>query len=733
MVRTFPLNRIKNPLVRAEVSALGWELFSALLFASAVIPAALGANATAGLFLASMVLSAILARSLLPRGEKGYTALALVRIAAWPLSILPLLHTSGAGALVASLAFGLMAGSMRRAIYRRVLDEEEDRRDADWIRRELRRRLTESATTAGIVGGHVMLLFSVAFLRTQSDVMFRAWFQVVPFLALLGTLGFSLAVWPLSRRVVAALEAGEHGDRAILARGLQQAIRLPSSLSYLNFVLWLTFTLIGGASVNAPSIVGDAFMQLGFGLLFSWGVSFYQRAWHRETCAPAIERLSRWTGIEVRSDPFTLEQRMMRDFGLPAVFMGALSLFSSIGLYRALARSSSVQQDIRSTTALFASFTLLIIAVAAVVARAARELSRPMTELASRADIVAKGHLDAPVPPLRGPVEVVGLGESVERMREGLARTIAELSNERESLEANVSARTAELRGALEELKRTQAALIQGERLASIGELVSGVAHEIHNPLNAIAGAAAPLSNIARDLRRTMEAYRAAEPLLPPKEREALQALRKEADLEASLDDLQGISNVVKRAVDRSVKIVANLKSFSRTSGEALPADIESGIEETLVLLGPRLRQSSIEVVRSYAPLPKVVCRIGELNQVFMNVLMNAIQALESEGPEIPTPRIRISTFVEDAHACVAIEDSGPGISEPLRKRIFDPFFTTKPRGEGTGLGLSISTDIVRRHGGTLTHDPVTPKGARFVCRLPLSEERPSRENPGHA
>lgn len=133
---------------------------------------------------------------------------------------------------------------------------------------------------------------------------------------------------------------------------------------------------------------------------------------------------------------------------------------------------------------------------------------------------------------------------------------------------------------------------------------MSGIAHEIHNPLNAIAGAAAPLENIARDLRRTMDAYRAAEPLLPPAEREALQKLRVEAILEASLEDLTGISHVVKRAVDRSVKIIANLKSFSRSSGESIPSDIESGIEETLVLLGPRLRKMGIEVIEDYAPLP---------------------------------------------------------------------------------------------------------------------------------
>lgn len=722
MVRSFPLSRIKNPLVRAEVAAVGWELFSALLFASAVVPAALRMGPTALGFLASLVLSAALARALLERGEAGYSVLAIVRVVAWVLAVWPLVESTGLGALVAALAFGLMAGSMRRAIYRRVLDPGSEGQEDRALRDSLRPRLTESATTAGIVGGHVMLLFSVAFLLTKSDVMFRAWFQVVPLLALTGTLGFALAVRPLTSKVIAALDAGESGDRGALARGLRQARTLPTTLAYVNFFVWLVCSLIGGVSVKKPAIVGDAIMQIGFGALFSWGVSFYQRAWHRETCAPAVQRLSRWTGIPVDSEPSTLQQRMMRDFGLPMLFMGALSLFSSIGLYRALAPSSTLEQDIRSTSALFASFSLLIIAVGGVVVRAARELSRPMIELASRADVVAKGNLDAAVPAVKGPIEVVGLGESVERMRDALARTIAELSRERAGLEANVTARTAELTGALEELKRTQAALIQGERLASIGELVSGVAHEIYNPLNAIGGAAAPLEPMAADLRRTLQAYRAVEPLLPPAEQERLKKLREEVDLDASLDDLTGIAVVVKRAVDRSVRIVANLKNFSRTSGEAVPSDVIGGIEETLLLLGPRLRKSGISVIKDHGALPPVVCRIGELNQVFMNLLVNAIHALEDlDAAPSPAREIHIATRVEGSVASVAITDNGPGIPESIARRIFDPFFTTKPRGQGTGLGLSISTDIVRRHGGTLSYEPAKgERGARFVCRLPI-------------
>jgi signal transduction histidine kinase len=711
--------------VRRELFAAGWELFSALLFVYAVVPAASSSPAAMGIFLGSLLFSALVGPPLLRRGPTGLAVVATSRALAWSLAASPLVSTVGPSALVAAVAFGLMAGGMRRAIYRRYGPQMETPEDASMLRVALRARLGESAVVAGIVGGHVLMLFCVAFLRTESRVLFKAWFEIVPALAVLGTVGFTLAVRPLTRPVLAGLLAGPSGARSVHLAALAQALRLPDVLSYQNFVVWSAFTA-GGVIYARPGpwSAGDVTSQIGLGTLFAFGVSLYQRAWHMDTVRPVIELLRAWTKEPPQAEPIPLRHRMMRDFGLPLLFSVTLSLLASIGLYRALGGTKlGTREDIEAVGALFASFGVLVIAAGGLVVRAARELSRPMAALARAADRVASGELDAAVPGVSGPIEVVGLGESVERMRVRLAGTIAELERERAGLEANVLARTAELTRALEELKRAQAALVQGERLASIGELFAGVAHEIYNPLSAIAGSAAPLGRVSEELGSVITAFRAALPELPEARREELERVCREVDVDASLEDLVGISQLIRRASDRSVRIVANLKSFSRASGEAVPTDLVAGIEETLVLLGPRLREAGIEVDKRYAPLPAVICRAGEMNQVFMNLLVNAIQALEGR-PGGAAKKIVIEARAEGDEAVVAVTDNGPGVPASVAERVFDPFFTTKPRGQGTGLGLSISTDIARRHGGALSLERPAEGGARFVCRVPV---RPGR------
>ncbi len=726
-------------IIRAELLCASWETFSALLFGSAILPAALATPWPGVIFFGSLLVSAVLLPFFVRAGRVGVIGASLIRVPVWPIAAMTL--SIDYRIFVAAVAFGAMAWAQRRAIYRRELwrfDPAKDGYSAELVRQ----RLGESAMVAGILGGHLMLLFSVAFLRAESKVIFRGWWQLVPMLGLLATIVFTVMMRTLSGPVTRALVAGKRGERTLMLIGLDRARRLPGMLATLNFGIWIVCTTAGVFYFRtgpAAWATADAVMQLAYATLFSWGVSFYQRGWDRDTLAPVAQKLASWADLanehvmfqrSTDAPPLPLRERMLRDFGGPLIFTAVLSLLSSIGLYRTLGHEVSLREDLNAILALFAAFLMLVLAVGGVVARVARNLSLPLTLVAEAAELVASGKLDAKVAEVPGPSEVQGLAKSVERMRENLARTIAELEHERASLEANVEARTAELKRAMAELKGAQAALVQGERLASIGELVAGVAHEIYNPLNAVAGSTEPLERVSADVRTMLDAYRVAEASLPTEQRREIEALRAKLDLDASLDDLIGISSLVRRATNRTVRIVQNLRNFARGASEAHPTDLHAGLEETLVLLGSRLRLGCIQLTKSYGDLPKVVCRAGELNQVFMNLVMNSIQALEGP-PRSPSltgtsadstelREIHIETRVERNMAVVAVSDNGPGVPEDIEHRIFDPFFTTKPPGQGTGLGLSISTDIIHKHGGTLTVERPETGGARLVVRIPL-------------
>jgi two-component system, NtrC family, sensor kinase len=343
---------------------------------------------------------------------------------------------------------------------------------------------------------------------------------------------------------------------------------------------------------------------------------------------------------------------------------------------------------------------------------------------------VAHGRLERRVPALAGPLEVEALGKSIEDMRRALAATIASLEAERAGLEVNVERRTAELRTALDELKQAQAALVHGERMALLGQLVAGVAHEIYNPLNAVAGSVSSLERIQQELDEMLTAYQRAEANLAPAERARLASLREKLDVKGALDDLAGVAKVVQSATRRGVEIVSNLKNFSRAPAEPIPADLRAGMAETLSLLDHKLRHAGITVEQRGGELGSVTCRAGEINQVFMNLLTNAADAIAervARGGQAGG-RIVIAAERTGAEVVVTVADDGPGVPEELCEQVFEPFFTTKPSGQGTGLGLSISRDIVRRHGGTLiVARDAELGGACFTCRLPVAPPPPAR------
>ncbi|OLP16558.1 histidine kinase [Leptolyngbya sp. 'hensonii'] len=300
----------------------------------------------------------------------------------------------------------------------------------------------------------------------------------------------------------------------------------------------------------------------------------------------------------------------------------------------------------------------------------------------------------------------------------------------KESLAEIAEAQAKKLKKALHELQNTQTQLIQTEKMSGLGQLVAGIAHEINNPINFIYGNIQHANEYIQDLIGLLQLYQQSY----PEPRSDIQARTEEIDITFLLEDLPQLLNSMKVGTDRIRQIVLSLRNFSRLDEAEMKAvDIHEGIDSTLLILQSRLKARgdcpAVKVIKNYGNLPLVECYAGQLNQVFMNLLSNAIDALEApqphhsrSGTSCHTSTITITTEVDDCdQAVIRIGDNGPGMTEAVRARLFDPFFTTKPVGKGTGLGLSISYQIVvEKHQGTLHCISEPGMGAEFRIEIPL-------------
>lgn len=305
-----------------------------------------------------------------------------------------------------------------------------------------------------------------------------------------------------------------------------------------------------------------------------------------------------------------------------------------------------------------------------------------------------------------------------------------------EDLEKANSELTEKYQASEKELERLQSNMLQMEKMSMLGQMVSGIAHEINNPINFIYGNLPYVEEHVGDLFEILETYDEAY----PDKAEEVEDVLEDLDVEYIQDDLPRIVKSLKTGSERIRDLVINLRNFYRRDEATMkPANLHEGLESTLILLNNRYKQD-IEVITEFGEIPEVECHINQMNQVFMNVIGNAIDSLlakkeaekkadDSDDSETPKPSgkkrtITIKTESIDANqVAISIADNGLGMSDEIKNRVFEPFFTTKAIGVGTGLGLSISREIIEKtHQGRLNCTSTLGEGSTFTIELPIAQ-----------
>lgn len=294
-------------------------------------------------------------------------------------------------------------------------------------------------------------------------------------------------------------------------------------------------------------------------------------------------------------------------------------------------------------------------------------------------------------------------------------------------LEEKVEQRTHDLHESNEHLKRTQTQLVNAEKMASLGQLTAGIAHEINNPINFITSNIQPLRRNITEIVEVMQEYRAMRPEEAGEKLRQLKERERQLGIGESIDELDDIIGSISEGSKRTAEIVRGLRNFSRLDEDDLKeSDLREGINSTLALLAPQFRDK-VEIKAELGDLPLVECFPGKINQVLMNLLTNAIQASLARTDGI-TPKVEVTVGFEDHTVQVVIADNGIGMSAETQARMFDPFFTTKPVGEGTGLGLAIVYGIIQDHHGDIQVDSVLGEGTSVRISLPIRHTQDNKQ-----
>ncbi len=368
--------------------------------------------------------------------------------------------------------------------------------------------------------------------------------------------------------------------------------------------------------------------------------------------------------------------------------------------------------------------TILLCAIALIVttylgSMTARWIGRSISRLSAAASAIALGDLNQTVQ-ISKLEELATLARSFNSMVLQLRSSFTALEQTNAELELRVDERTEKLSTALQDLKMAQAQMLQTEKMSSLGQMVAGIAHEINNPVTFISGNLTYANDYVNNLMELLALYQKHYPTAIAE----IETYREQCDLEFMALDLPKLLESMQEGAERIQTLVLNLRNFSRLDEAQLKSvDLHEGLENTVLLLQHRLKHTAkrgaIELITAFDPLPEIECYAGQLNQVFLNLLSNAIDAFEniSDRPL----RIWVSTQATDTAAIVKIRDNGNGIPAAVMPKIFDPFFTTKPIGQGTGLGLSIAYQIiVGQHQGCLSCTSQVGQGTEFTIEIPL-------------
>ncbi|MEM6432610.1 MAG: ATP-binding protein [Cyanobacteria bacterium P01_D01_bin.115] len=375
-----------------------------------------------------------------------------------------------------------------------------------------------------------------------------------------------------------------------------------------------------------------------------------------------------------------------------------------------------VQQAQRALWLVIVGISSLGLGLAAIAGYwLARKIAKPVQAITDTAKQVVEQENFSLQAPADREDEIGALAEALNQLIAWVGQYTHDLELAGQTLEAKVESRTAELTSTLAELQEAQSQLIQTEKMSSLGQMVAGIAHEINNPINFIQGNITPLKDYIRDLRDLLDTYQSEY----PEPTQGVLAKQEEIDLEFVLEDSSKVLQSMKMGTQRVQDIVVSLRNYSRLDEAVIKdVDIHEGVESTLLILSHRLKYD-VEVIKEYGSLPLVRCSPAQLNQVFTNIIANALDAMFDHDSAPKQLTIATRAFASD-QVQVSIRDTGPGMTPEVKNKIFNPFFTTKVVGKGTGLGLGICFKIIEHHRGRIEVNSQVEEGTEFLITLPI-------------